>query len=72
MEALAARAKAAKLKGFERISAVHLAPEPFSVDNDLMTPSFKLKRPQLQKRFQQDIDDMYAKTKAELKAKGKG
>ena len=36
VETLAARAKAAKLKGFERISAVHLAPEPFSVDNDLM------------------------------------
>lgn len=42
--------KAGKLKGFEMIKAVFLEPSPFTVENDLITPSFKLRRPQLQKR----------------------
>ena len=54
---LAAAAKSNKLKGFERIAAVHLEPEPFSAENGLMTPSFKLKRPQLQKHYQKLIDE---------------
>ncbi|BDA46672.1 Long chain acyl-CoA synthetase 3 [Coccomyxa sp. Obi] len=63
-KALAAMAKQARLKGFERIAAVHLTAEPFSTDNDLMTPSFKLKRNKLQKTFQKQIDDLYKKLKA--------
>lgn len=46
------------------IKAVHLDSEQFSVDNDLMTPTFKLKRPQLQKHYQAIIDDLYAGLKA--------
>lgn len=34
-----------------------------AVDNDLMTPSFKLKRPQLQKHYQKQIDEMYKEAK---------
>lgn len=34
-----------------------------AVDNDLMTPSFKLKRPQLQKHYQKQIDEMYTEAK---------
>jgi long-chain acyl-CoA synthetase len=56
---LAAVGKADKLKGFEMVKAVHVEPEAFSVEADLMTPSFKLKRPQLQKRYQPEIDAMY-------------
>ena len=44
--------KAARLRGFERISGVWLDATPFSVETDTMTPSFKLKRPQLQKKYQ--------------------
>jgi long-chain acyl-CoA synthetase len=59
LEALTAAGKGDKLKGFEFVKAVHLEPEAFSVEADLMTPSFKLKRPQLQKRYQTEIDAMY-------------
>jgi long-chain acyl-CoA synthetase len=63
LEALNATAKEGKLKGFEMVRAVYLEPELFSVENDLLTPTFKLKRPQLQKRYQAEIDAMYAAMK---------
>ena len=59
LDSLTETAKASKLKGFEIVRALALEPEPFSVENDLLTPTFKLKRPQLQKRYQDVIDAMY-------------
>uniref|UniRef100_A0A0D9V3P1 Long-chain-fatty-acid--CoA ligase n=1 Tax=Leersia perrieri TaxID=77586 RepID=A0A0D9V3P1_9ORYZ len=41
--------KEKKLKGFEFIKAVHLEPVPFDMDRDLITPTYKKKRPQLLK-----------------------
>lgn len=58
-ESLTATAKAAKLKGFEIAKAIELESELFSVENDLLTPTFKSKRPQLQKKYQATIDAMY-------------
>ena len=55
--------RAGKLKGFEIAKAVHLTSEPFSVDNDLLTPTFKMKRPQLLKHFKSEVDAMYASLK---------
>ena len=52
--------KSAGLKGFEQIAAIRLTPEPFSVDNGLMTPTFKIKRPQAKDAFRALIDDMYS------------
>ncbi|CAM8879543.1 unnamed protein product [Rhodiola kirilowii] len=51
--------KEKKLKGFEFIKAVHLDPIPFDMERDLLTPTFKKKRPQLLKYYQKVIDDMY-------------
>eukprot|EP00798_Chlamydomonas_sp_ICE-L_P010283 gene10283-8205_t len=56
---LTATGKADKLKGYEMIKKVHMVPEPFSVDDGLITPTFKFKRPQLQKKFQSEIDAIY-------------
>uniref|UniRef100_A0A7N1A5R4 Long-chain-fatty-acid--CoA ligase n=1 Tax=Kalanchoe fedtschenkoi TaxID=63787 RepID=A0A7N1A5R4_KALFE len=51
--------KEKKLKGFEFVKAVHLDPVPFDMERDLLTPTFKKKRPQLLKYYQKVIDDMY-------------
>lgn len=60
--------RAGKLKGFEIVKGVHLDPVPFSVERDLMTPSFKLRRPQLLKCYQAAIDALYVEVEAKEKA----
>ncbi|KAI3468613.1 hypothetical protein Pfo_025276 [Paulownia fortunei] len=60
---LARIAKEKKLKGFEFIKAVHLDPVPFDMERDLITPTFKKKRPQLLKYYQSVIDNMYKSAK---------
>ncbi|EGZ24837.1 hypothetical protein PHYSODRAFT_350011 [Phytophthora sojae] len=52
-------AKEAQLCGFERVRNVHFHPKPFSSDEGLVTPTFKLKRPQLKAYFQPQIDELY-------------
>eukprot|EP00775_Hariotina_reticulata_P012349 gene12349-12483_t len=71
IEELQITGKLNKTKGFEVIKAVLLEPEQFSVDNDCLTPTFKFKRPQLQKRYQAEIDAMYANLEAEEHEKQK-
>lgn len=56
---LAKVGKEKKLKGFEFIKAVHLDPVPFDMERDLLTPTFKKKRPQMLKYYQKFIDEMY-------------
>ncbi|KAJ9706173.1 hypothetical protein PVL29_001633 [Vitis rotundifolia] len=51
--------KEKKLKGFEFIKAVHLDPVPFDMERDLITPTYKKKRPQMLKYYQNVIDKMY-------------
>ncbi|KAJ6832722.1 long chain acyl-CoA synthetase 4-like [Iris pallida] len=55
--------KEKKLKGFEFIKAVHLDPEPFDMGRDLLTPTYKKKRPQMLKYYQGIIDALYKSTK---------
>uniref|UniRef100_A0AAV1TWF6 Long-chain-fatty-acid--CoA ligase n=1 Tax=Peronospora matthiolae TaxID=2874970 RepID=A0AAV1TWF6_9STRA len=52
-------AKQAQLRGFELVKALHFHPEPFSLEQGLITPTFKLKRPQLKAHFQQQLDKLY-------------
>ncbi|XP_011074379.1 long chain acyl-CoA synthetase 4-like [Sesamum indicum] len=56
-------AKEKKLKGFEFIKAIHLDPVPFDMERDLITPTYKKKRPQLLKYYQDMIDSMYKNAK---------
>ncbi|ORZ22655.1 hypothetical protein BCR42DRAFT_406711 [Absidia repens] len=48
------------LKGFEQMRAIHLSSEEFSIENDLLTPTFKLKREAAYKTYSKEIDDMYS------------
>jgi long-chain acyl-CoA synthetase len=61
MASLKEACETARLKGFERLADIHLTPEAFSPENDLVTPTFKLKRHQIYKYFKDQIDVMLAK-----------
>ncbi|XP_059632528.1 long chain acyl-CoA synthetase 6, peroxisomal [Cornus florida] len=50
----------AQLRGFEFAKAVTLVVEPFTLENGLLTPTFKIKRPQAKAYFAKEIADMYA------------
>ena len=51
--------KEKKLSGLENIKAVHLEPEPFSVENEILTPTFKLKRNVAGDKYEEQIRAMY-------------
>uniref|UniRef100_A0A0V0IAA8 Putative long chain acyl-CoA synthetase 4-like n=1 Tax=Solanum chacoense TaxID=4108 RepID=A0A0V0IAA8_SOLCH len=63
LEELTKAGKEKKLKGFEFIKALHLDPVPFDMERDLLTPTFKKKRPQLLKYYKDVIDTMYKDAK---------
>ena len=48
------------LHGFEIPKAIYLEHELFSVDNGLLTPTFKLKRQQARERYEKQIEELYA------------
>ncbi|HHU38720.1 MAG TPA: long-chain fatty acid--CoA ligase [Propionibacterium sp.] len=50
-----------KLPSQERIKDLRVALEEFTMDNGLLTPTLKVKRRQVEERFQSLIEDMYAR-----------
>ena len=63
---LAAHARASGLRSFEIPRSVALEHELWDVDSGLMTPTFKLKRPQLQKKYEQVVTALYKAEKSFL------
>ncbi|XP_063903983.1 long-chain-fatty-acid--CoA ligase 5 isoform X2 [Zophobas morio] len=61
MDDMIAWGKEAGLKSFEQVKDIYLHPDPFSVQNGLLTPTLKSKRPQLKAYFKPQIEDMYSK-----------
>jgi len=58
-----------KLNSLEKPKEIWLAKDPFSIENDILTPTFKLKRNVGKKVYQAQIDAMYKKVAdAEAKA----
>lgn len=51
--------KSAGLASFEQIKGLHLTPTPFTIDNELLTPSFKLKRHVAKTVFASEIEMVY-------------
>ena len=49
------------IKGFEIIKNVYLCKEPFSIDNNLMTTTMKIKRHVAKKYFEKEIQKLYEK-----------
>nr|KAF6303397.1 acyl-CoA synthetase long chain family member 5 [Myotis myotis] len=47
------------LKSFEQVKSIYLHPEPFSIENGLLTPTLKAKRGELSKYFQTQINSLY-------------
>jgi long-chain acyl-CoA synthetase len=54
----------AKLHGFERAKEIHISKEAFTIDNNLLTPTQKIKRHDAKLHYATQIADMYAKIKA--------
>nr|XP_043623377.1 long chain acyl-CoA synthetase 6, peroxisomal-like [Erigeron canadensis] len=59
-----ATGKQAQLRGFEFARSITLVAEPFTMDNGLLTPTFKVKRPQAKAYFAKAIADMYEEVAA--------
>ncbi|XP_044536736.1 long-chain-fatty-acid--CoA ligase 1 isoform X2 [Gracilinanus agilis] len=55
--------KEAGLKPFEQVKGIALHMELFSVENGLLTPTLKAKRPELRKYFRSQIDELYSTIK---------
>jgi len=52
-------AKSNKLSGLEKIKKIHLIDEPFSVENDILTPTFKIKRNIAKNKYKEQIMAIY-------------
>ncbi|KAF2811883.1 long-chain-fatty-acid-CoA ligase/ protein binding protein [Mytilinidion resinicola] len=48
-----------KFNSYERVRSIKLFIDPFTIDNELLTPTLKLKRPQAAKKFRDHIDELY-------------
>jgi long-chain acyl-CoA synthetase len=56
--------KAKAMKGFEFVKNIYVEWQEFTVESDLLTPTFKLKRPQAKEKYQKHIDDLYTEFEA--------
>lgn len=59
MDELDTLGKAQKLSSLERPRDFYITSEPFSVENDILTPTYKLKRNKGRDAYKTQIDSMY-------------
>ena len=59
MKSVQEESRSAGLNGFEHVAAIRLYQEPFSTENGLMTPTFKIKRTVARDVFSSLIQEMY-------------
>jgi long-chain acyl-CoA synthetase len=60
-----------KFNSFEKIKNCYLDVEPFTIENEMLTPTLKLKRPQTARAFRAHIDRMYEEIAANATEKPK-
>lgn len=59
MDEIASLSKEHKLSGLEKPKDVYLTDDAFTVENNLLTPTFKMKRNVVREYFKPQIDEMY-------------
>ncbi|KAF9239648.1 long-chain-fatty-acid-CoA ligase [Melanogaster broomeanus] len=57
---LAEEAKKNRLAGFEYVKRIHLTMDPFTVDDNTLTPTLKLRRRDAYAKFKAELDALYA------------
>ncbi|KAF9148752.1 hypothetical protein BG015_009496 [Linnemannia schmuckeri] len=57
-------AQAAGLKKFEIPKAVLIEPNPFTIESDLLTPTFKIKRHPVVQAYRKQLDQLYRETQS--------
>ncbi|KAG0297871.1 Long chain acyl-CoA synthetase 7 peroxisomal [Dissophora globulifera] len=60
LQELAVFGRESELHGFELLKDIYLTPEPFSIENDLLTPTFKLKRLAAKEKYNAELERMYS------------
>lgn len=60
LDQMVAEGKKEKLKSFEQVKAISLTPEMWTVENNLLTPTQKLKRPILKTMFAKTFEELYS------------
>lgn len=61
LDDMVAVGKKAGLFTFEQVRDIYLSSEQFSVENDLLTPTLKSKRPKLKSHYATQLNEMYSK-----------
>jgi len=51
------------LKGFERVKRIHICLEPFSVEDNTLTPTLKVRRKDVYQKYKREIDGLYTPSK---------
>jgi long-chain acyl-CoA synthetase len=51
------------LRPWERVQAIEILLEPWSIFNGMLTPTLKVKRPVIANSFKQSIDKMFSSTR---------
>lgn len=59
LQVISAHGKSHDLKGFENVKAVYLDSELMSIENNLLTPTFKIKRFEVKQKYLKQIEQMY-------------
>jgi long-chain acyl-CoA synthetase len=63
MEEITRQGKESKINGFEFPKKMHISLDAFSVENEILTPTFKMKRNDCKKYFLKEIKAMYEGSK---------
>jgi len=60
------------LNSLEQVKKIYLHPEMFSIENGLLTPTLKARRPEILRTFKAEIERLYEQVEAEMELAKKG